>query len=164
LTRGDWLSTENAGYQRRKFWTRSPLRVLVRVWSSKCAPSGVHCIDCFLAKRLLSSELTSDSTKGCGDHLAGAPSSGVVRNQAAVPPQIVQEAVYHPRQSRKFRVTAGEVPHAAFDQPQPVVGTFDFAMPEVPSGVLQRILQVGGPLGIQMSQPLQALPDAGDPH
>jgi hypothetical protein len=32
-------------------------------WSSKWAPWGVHCMDCFLAKRLLSKELTSDSTK-----------------------------------------------------------------------------------------------------
>jgi hypothetical protein len=63
VSREDRLSTENAGYQRPKLWMRSPLRVRVRVWKSRCAPSGVHCIDCFLTKRLLSSELTSNATK-----------------------------------------------------------------------------------------------------
>ena len=43
----------NAGYQRRKVSSRSPLRTWVRVCSKRCAPRGVHRICCFFTNRLL---------------------------------------------------------------------------------------------------------------
>src|SRR5215471_7977699 len=51
-----------SGYQCRKVTANSLLSVWVRVCSSKCAPRLVPCIDCRFTKRLLSTELTVDST------------------------------------------------------------------------------------------------------
>jgi hypothetical protein len=55
-------SSRRSGYQWRKVEPSSWLSVLMRVCRSRCAPRLVHCMDCFLTNRLLSTELTVDST------------------------------------------------------------------------------------------------------
>src|SRR5262249_24286253 len=55
-------STCKPGYQPRKVEANSWLSVLTRVCKSTGAPRLVHGLDCFLTKRLLSTELTVDST------------------------------------------------------------------------------------------------------
>ena len=57
-----WEELDPTEYQRRKAEPNSWLSVLTRVCKSKCAPRLVHCMDCRFTKRLLSTELTADST------------------------------------------------------------------------------------------------------
>jgi hypothetical protein len=47
-------SSCKSGYHRRKVKANLLLSVLTRACNSKCAPRLVHCIDCFLTNRLLS--------------------------------------------------------------------------------------------------------------
>ena len=46
-------SLRNCGYQRRNTCANSLLRTFVRACSKRWAPRNVHCIDCFLTKRRL---------------------------------------------------------------------------------------------------------------
>jgi hypothetical protein len=69
----------------------------------------------------------------------------------AVPPEVALEAVDRPRQGRELRVAPGEVPPAPFDPPEPLVGALELAMPQVPCGVLERLLQFSGAVGVQAS-------------
>jgi len=50
---GALCSLRNCGYQRRNTSSNSSLRTLVRVCSNRWAPRNVHCMDCFLTKRRL---------------------------------------------------------------------------------------------------------------
>src|SRR6267143_701188 len=56
-------STSISGYQRLNTVPSSRLSVLTRVCNSRCAPRLLHCICCFLQKRLLTTWFTVDSTK-----------------------------------------------------------------------------------------------------
>src|SRR4051812_20649378 len=56
------------------------------------------------------------------------------------------------------------MPHATLKLPQPLEGTFDFPVPQVPLRMFERRLQLGGTLGIQMSQTLEELAQAGQLH
>src|SRR6266853_1409579 len=56
-------STSISGYQRLNTVLNSRLSVLTRVCNSRCAPRLLHCICCFLQKRLLTTWFTVDSTK-----------------------------------------------------------------------------------------------------
>jgi hypothetical protein len=73
-----WSATEKAGYLVRNAAATSPLSMRVRIWSNECAPSGVHYMDCFLAKRLASSEFTSDSMNAvkCEDDVFPTSAAG----------------------------------------------------------------------------------------
>src|ERR671935_219218 len=55
-------STSISGYHRLNTVPSSRLSVLTRVCNSKCAPRLLHCIYCFLQKRLLTTWFTVDST------------------------------------------------------------------------------------------------------
>lgn len=63
LLPGSWLSFAMPGYQFSKVERREPSRVCVLVCSERCAPVRLHCICCFLAKRLLMTAFTVASTK-----------------------------------------------------------------------------------------------------
>src|SRR6266851_5982414 len=56
-------STSISGYHRLNTVPSSRLSVLTRVCNSRCAPRLLHCICCFLQKRLLTTWFTVDSTK-----------------------------------------------------------------------------------------------------
>ncbi len=53
----------NFGYHRRNTSSSSSFKALVRVCSKRWAPRSVHCIDCFLTNRRLTTWLIVDSTK-----------------------------------------------------------------------------------------------------
>ena len=57
-------STRKSGYQRRNTALSSWLSVLTRVCSRRWAARFVHCICCFLQKRLLTTWFTVDSKAG----------------------------------------------------------------------------------------------------
>ena len=61
-------------------------------------------------------------------------------------------------------MAAREMPHAPLQQPEPFVGTLDLRVPQVPLGVLQRLLQFGSPARVQASQPFEELAQVGQLH
>src|SRR5919199_161269 len=102
--------------------------------------------------------------EGGGDRLAGSTPSGVIRDQVSVPPEIALEAVHRSSERRELGIAGCEVPHAPLDLPEPLEGALDLAVPQVPLGVLERLLQLGGALGIHTRQTLQGLAQAGQLH
>jgi cyclic beta-1,2-glucan synthetase len=63
VSSSDATASRNCGYQVRKVSSQSSLITAVRTCRSRCAPSGVHCICCFLTMRLLITWLMVDSAK-----------------------------------------------------------------------------------------------------
>jgi hypothetical protein len=117
-----------------------------------------------LGEALTEQRIDQRLDEGGGDRLAGPPAAGVVRDEVPVPPEVVLEAVHRPRQGGELRVAAREMPHAPFQQPEPLEGALDFPVPQVPLGVIERYLQLGGVFRVQASQPVEELAQAGQLH
>jgi hypothetical protein len=129
-----------SGYQR---WNTAPsswFRVFARICNRRCAPRLVHCICCFLQKRLLITWFDRRLHKTSADSLAIAVALAVVRDEGSITLDISVKLLHSLQQLPGRALACGR--HGRFEIHDEVrellEGFIDVAMPQRLLESLQR--------------------------